>query len=183
MGCIICTDTIIFGCGNVLLGDDGFGPAVIEALHDSCLLPDHVQALDAGTGIREYLIDYALSSIGRPQSILVLDAVDCTDYSPGELVHLDPASIPARKIHDFSLHQFPTVNLLQELNEETGIDVSILAAQVEKLPDQVAPGLSPAMQDAVDRAFAQIIERFEGDLRQGSHLLSRNLEAGESAPQ
>ncbi len=149
--------TIIFGCGNTLLGDDGFGPAVIEALCDSDRLPEHVKAIDAGTGIREYLLDYVLSSIGRPQSILVLDAVDVKGCLPGTLRPLDPASISARKIHDFSLHQFPTVNLLQELNQETGIDVCILAAQIGEIQDHVAPGLSPAMRDAVARACEQIL--------------------------
>ena len=173
--------TVIFGCGNILLGDDGFGPAVIEALHDSDLLPEHVEAVDVGTGIREYLIDYVLSSIGRPQAIVVLDAVDVKGWPPGKLIKIDPVSIPARKIHDFSLHQFPTVNLLQELNQETGIDVCILAAQIEAIPDHVAPGLSPAMQEAVAGACETIIELTQ--LTPNFRVVSRDQQARELTAQ
>ena len=30
---MVAAQTVVFGCGNILLGDDGFGPAVIEALY------------------------------------------------------------------------------------------------------------------------------------------------------
>ena len=66
-----------------------------------------------------------------------------------EVERVENAGIPAKKIHDFSLHQFPTVNLLQELEENTGIEVLILAAQIEFIPTEIAPGLSPAMSKAV----------------------------------
>ena len=35
---------LIFGCGNILWGDDGFGPAVIECLNEKYHLPDDVLA-------------------------------------------------------------------------------------------------------------------------------------------
>ncbi len=149
--------TIIFGCGNTLLGDDGFGPAVIEALHKQDILPESAQAIDAGTGIREQLIDYLLLPTGRPHAIIILDAVDFQDSHPGQLMEIDPSSIPASKTHDFSLHQFPTVNLLQELKEETGIDVRILAAQIKTIPDHIAPGLSQVMEESVEQACAKIM--------------------------
>ena len=37
---------LIFGCGNTLWGDDGFGPAVIEHLHRHC----QVKIIVAQTG-------------------------------------------------------------------------------------------------------------------------------------
>jgi coenzyme F420 hydrogenase subunit delta len=140
---------MIFGCGNLIMGDDGFGPAVIEQLQAEYILPESVQAIDAGTCVREYLFDYLLTDEGRPEKIIVLDAVDFTDRQPGEVFEILPSQIPAKKIHDFSLHQFPTVNLLQELAENTGIKVQILAAQIKFIPEEIAPGLSPVMTKAV----------------------------------
>jgi coenzyme F420 hydrogenase subunit delta len=142
-------NTMIFGCGNLIMGDDGFGPAVIEELQRSYDLPAHITAVDAGTCVREYLFDYLLSEEGRPEMIFVLDAVDFTDRQPGEVFEIVPSEIPAKKIHDFSLHQFPTVNLLQELADNTGIRVHIIAAQIEFIPDEIAPGLSLPMTQAV----------------------------------
>ncbi len=154
--------TVIFGCGNTLLGDDGYGPAVIARLEAKHVLAPEVKTVDAGTGIREYLFDYLLAPDIRPEKIIILDAVDFPDRNPGELFAIDPAEVPAAKIHDFSLHQFPTVNLLHELQRETGMNISILAAQVESIPDQVAPGLSIPMQKAVETACRKISELTTG---------------------
>lgn len=150
--------TMIFGCGNALMGDDGFGPAVIEHLNSTALLPESVQAIDAGTGIREFLFDYLLLPDERPDAIIVVDAVDMAGYAPGEIFRIDPAEIPAKKIHDFSLHQFPTVNLLQELEIHAGVRVIVLAVQVEMIPDQIAPGMSAKVAAAVKQAGEEIVQ-------------------------
>ncbi len=138
------------------MGDDGYGPAVVDTLNSTYLLPSNVEAVDVGTCVREYLFDYLLSEEGRPEQIIILDAVDFENKKPGEVFEIRPDQIPAKKIHDFSLHQFPTVNLLKELEENTGIQVLILAAQVEHIPDEIAPGLSVSMSKAVTEACEKI---------------------------
>ena len=150
--------TMIFGCGNVIMGDDGYGPTVVDELNAHYDLPDNVQAVDVGTCVREYLFDYLLAEELRPDRIIILDAVDFPDREPGEVFEILPDGIPAKKIHDFSLHQFPTVNLLQELEQNTGVKILILAAQVEYIPEEIAPGLSPAMSDAVTKACEKIAQ-------------------------
>ncbi|MBV5317753.1 MAG: hydrogenase maturation protease [Desulfobulbaceae bacterium] len=147
---------VIFGCGNVLLGDDGFGPAVIDAL-ESAGLPETVRAIDAGTGIREYLLDYLMLPTSRPELLIVVDAGYEQGAPPGQVRECDPAAIATKKIHDFSLHQFPTVNLLKELQAETGISVVLLIAQTASVPDLIAPGLSAAMDAAVTEACQRIL--------------------------
>lgn len=42
-------DIRILGLGNVLMGDDGFGPFVVEAITAAYELPAHVSAVDLGT--------------------------------------------------------------------------------------------------------------------------------------
>ena len=152
------SSTVIFGCGNILLGDDGFGPAVVDKLNGDAVLPESVEAIDAMTGVREYLFDYLLSEEGRPNHIIILDAVEFEGKAPGEVFCIESSSIPAQKIHDFSLHQFPTVNLLQELETHTSIRVTILAAQAEQIPAEIEPGLSTSMQSAVTKACEQILD-------------------------
>lgn len=150
--------TVIFGCGNLIMGDDGFGPTVVQRLNDEYELPESAAAIDAMTGIREYLFDYLLSEEGRPDRIIILDAVDFEERQPGEVFMIDSAEIPAKKIHDFSLHQFPTVNLLQELQMHTGIKVTIIAAQAEYIPAEIEPGLSASMTAAVSEACEMIVQ-------------------------
>lgn len=154
--------TAIFGCGNVIMGDDGFGSAVIEALESRYSLPQWVVTTDAGTGLREYLFDYLLLAEGRPNRLIIIDAVDVDNRVPGEVFFIEPGSIPDNKIHDFSLHQFPTVNLLHELEQYTGIEVKILAGQVEYIPDEISPGLSCSMSKAVPIACDTIVQLLSG---------------------
>ena len=42
-------DLLVLGLGNVLLGDDGVGPAAVARLHDHHVIPDGVLCLDGGT--------------------------------------------------------------------------------------------------------------------------------------
>lgn len=162
--------TMIFGCGNLIMGDDGYGPAVIENLLVGYDLPEGVEAVDAGTCVREYLFDYLLTEDGRPQTIIIVDAVDFSSRQPGEVFEILPAEIPAKKIHDFSLHQFPTVNLLQELADHTGIKVLIIAAQIEFIPEEIAPGLSPVMTRAVTKTCEKLSQILSFRAKRGDLL-------------
>ncbi|MCL2340156.1 MAG: hydrogenase maturation protease [Proteobacteria bacterium] len=147
----------IFGCGNPLLGDDGFGPAVVGQLA-SAGLPPTVRLIDAGTAIREYLLDYLLEPALRPALVVIVDAEPGEGAGIGRVRRRVPAELPARKIHDFSLHQFPTVNLLRELEAATGIEVVLLLAGIDGPAALCAEGLSPPVRAAVDEACAQIVE-------------------------
>lgn len=146
----------VFGCGNVLFGDDGFGPAVIDRLR-RIAWPATVRLVDAGTAIREYLLDYLLLPALRPRLLVVVDAWAGEGSEPGQVRQCTPRELPLGKTHDFSLHQFPTVNLLAELEAETGIEVVLLVAGTATPPERIEPGLSPAMQAAVGDACARVV--------------------------
>jgi coenzyme F420 hydrogenase subunit delta len=147
---------LIFGCGNILFGDDGFGPAVIKHLQH-CQLPPEVGILDVGTGIRDILFNLALNE-KRPRQLIIVDAVDKPGKQPGEVFEISVEEIPANKTADFSLHQFPSGNILKELQDYTNMDVRLLVAQVDFLPEEVSPGLSPAMEAAITTVCERIIK-------------------------
>ncbi|MFH1035235.1 MAG: hydrogenase maturation protease [Pseudomonadota bacterium] len=149
---------LVFGCGNTLFGDDGFGPAVIEQLEARHQLPPQAVAIDVGTSIREFLFDLLISP-HKPRQILILDAADQPGREPGELFELAIDEISPQKINDFSLHQFPSVNLLQELQTLGGVEVRVLAVKVGHIPDHVAPGLTPQVAAALPRACAWVLSQ------------------------
>jgi coenzyme F420 hydrogenase subunit delta len=153
---------LIFGCGNILWGDDGFGPAVIQRLKEHYSLPADVLAMDVGTSIRDILFDLVLSE-KKPQKIFIIDAVEYPDRKPGEVFEIPVEGIPDKKASDFSLHQFPTVNMLHELKEHSRIDIKIIVAQVEAIPDEVKPGLSPVMTSAIDTACRRLMAALPGE--------------------
>ncbi len=146
---------LVLGCGNVLFGDDGFGCAVAERLLQDDALPDSVCVMDAGTSVRKVLFTLCLSP-ARPERVLVVDAIDA-GRPAGELFEIDPAEIPAAKRDDFSLHLLPTSNLLRELAEGCGVTVRVLACQTGPLPDDVRPGLSAPVRDALPRAAEWVV--------------------------
>jgi coenzyme F420 hydrogenase subunit delta len=147
---------LVFGCGNILYGDDGFGPAVIQRLNEHYQVPDDVLALDVGTSVRDILFDLVLSD-KKPKKIFIIDAVEYPDRQPGEVFEIPVEGIPDKKTSDFSLHQFPTVNMLQELKEHSPIDIKIIVAQIEFIPEEVTPGLTPAMASAVETTCQRIL--------------------------
>jgi coenzyme F420 hydrogenase subunit delta len=110
-----------------------------------------VGAFDVGTSIGDLLFDLLLWP-RRPSHIYIVDAVSDPSRSPGELFEMDIQELPAAKSVDFSLHQFPSVNMLQELRDSAGIQVRILAVQAGRIPDAVQPGLTPEARAAVPGA-------------------------------
>jgi coenzyme F420 hydrogenase subunit delta len=70
-------------------------------------------------------------------------------------------NLPANKISDFSLHLFPSTNLLKELKEKMLIDVIILACQVERIPNAVSPGLSNGVKQALPEASKKALKLAE----------------------
>ncbi len=150
--------TLILGCGNTLFGDDGFGSAVIDYLEKHCRVPEDVTILDVGTGVREILFTITLAE-GKPERIIVIDALDC-QRKPGEIFTVSVDNLPEKKIDDFSLHQLPTSNLLKELRDLCNVEVVLLAAQPECIPEMVKPGLSEKLQEAVPRVGQYIINNY-----------------------
>jgi coenzyme F420 hydrogenase subunit delta len=152
---------LIFGCGNTLMGDDGFGPAVIERLQAHFSLPATVWVEDVGTSIRDILFDLLLAST-KPQMILIIDAAKQDGRSPGELFELPVDQIALEKVNDFSVHHFPSLNLLKELAETSGVEVRVLTVQVKCLPEAIQAGLSPEVAAAIPLACDWAVARIGG---------------------
>ena len=149
-------DVVVLGCGNILFGDDGFGPNVAEYLQNCVQLPENVSVINAGTSVRGILFDLILSP-QRPKKIIVIDAVD-TKRKPGEVFNLNVDEFPLNKIDDFTLHEMPTSNLLKELKEFCNVDVIIIAAQVKQMPEAVSPGLSDVLMESVAVAAEEVLK-------------------------
>jgi coenzyme F420 hydrogenase subunit delta len=149
-------DILVFGCGNILYSDDGFGPRVAEELINNYSLPENVGVFNVGTSIRNILFDIALSE-KKPEKIIIIDAIDA-GMSPGEIFELPIDEIPEKKIDDFSMHQLPTSNLLKELKDLCKIDVIVIACQIESISGEVSTTLSKKLIDAIPDACHRISE-------------------------
>ena len=101
------TRLLILGLGNVLLGDDGVGPAVIARLRDSYVAAAGSLLLDGGTlglSLLPYLED--------AQAVILVDAV-AADAPAGTLVRLEGADVGPAVATRLSPHQVGVADLLQ----------------------------------------------------------------------
>lgn len=92
---------LIGGMGNVLLGDDGFGPYVIQLLESRYSFSEGVQIVDLGTPALDLthrisgldvviLVDCIASDEHKPGTVLVYDKADLFSMVPTQ--RLDPHS-------------------------------------------------------------------------------------------
>lgn len=147
---------LVLGCGNILLGDDGIGPAVIEYLQKNYKIPEDVCLIDARTSVREILFMISLSEI-KPKKIVLVDSID-VGRKAGEVLEIDIDSIPLNKLDNFSMHQAPTSNLLKELKEFCRIEIKILAVQVKEFPEEVRMGISEEVLSCIPEISQKIME-------------------------
>jgi coenzyme F420 hydrogenase subunit delta len=141
---------IILGCGNILFGDDGFGPKVIDYLETHYRLPETVSAQDMGTSIQEFLFDLVISP-AKPKRIFIIDAISLPNRRAGELFEIEPDQFPEGKISGRPAHQFPSVGKLQALGALNEVEIRIMVVQTRELPEMVRPGLSSEVEEAIPR--------------------------------
>lgn len=149
---------LILGVGNILFGDDGFGPAVVEALQKDYAIPEDIYVMDVGTGVRKLLFTLVLGDT-YPNEIVIIDAVDWGDQI-GNVKVISADQLPAKKIDDFSLHQIPTSNMLRELQDQCQIKVNVVVCDVGELQQRIEPGLTYLTGQAVGTASKKIATRF-----------------------
>ncbi len=150
---------LVLGCGNILFGDDGFGPEFIDYVLSKHKFPEDTFLINAGISVREILFNISLSE-KKPEKIIIIDAIDIGE-KPGEVFEIDIDEIPKIKIDDFSMHQLPTSNLLKELKENCKVDVRVLSIQVENIPDAVNPGLSETLKASIDKMYQELLKILE----------------------
>ncbi len=146
---------LILGCGNILFGDDGFGSAVARYIQEKLNVPSHVCVLDAGTGAGKILLTVAISEL-KPEKIIIIDAADF-GRKPGEVFEVSIDDLAVMK-PIFSLHHLPFKYLLKEICSSGNVEVKIIACQVEKVPEEVNPGLSEIVKEAIPKAARAALE-------------------------
>jgi len=160
---------LVAGVGNVLLGDDGFGIAVVQHLTRRGDLPPTVTVVEVGIGgislVQELLDGYDV--------LLIVDAVD-RGGTPGTIYLLEP-EVPDLAKWPFEQRQ----DFLADMHMTTPARALILARALGVLPpttyllgcqpttcDDLVIGLS----EPVERAVAPSAERLMSEIHRLSHL-------------
>jgi len=148
---------LVAGIGNVFLGDDGFGPAVIERMGTA--LGDDVEVADFG--IRGMDLAFALTS-GIDAAILV-DAT-ARGGAPGTLYTIEP--IVGGGTPEIQTHAMDPARVLAFAasigNPPAYVRVvGVEPARLASDDDDIAVGLSAEVDGAIDSAIAIVRELVE----------------------
>ena len=142
---------LILGIGNILMGDEGVGVRVIEAL-EAHALPEAVMTLDGGTG--SFLL---LEPMQSAEKVILIDAMAADGSATGTIHRLRPRfskDYPRTLMaHDIGLKDL--LDAFYLLGDEP--DVTLFVVSIPPLQD-LRTELSPAIKRVVPELSNMILE-------------------------
>ena len=140
---------LVAGVGNVLRGDDGFGPAVTELLGH---LPERAVVVETGTGGIALLQELMVGCDG----LVLIDACD-RGAAPGTVFVLEPEVGEGVHTPDVHLANPDRVLSMAKTMGYLPDRVRIIGCQPQEM-DELCQGLSPVVQRALPYAVQKIEE-------------------------
>jgi hydrogenase maturation protease len=140
---------LVAGVGNLLRGDDGFGPAMTKLLGH---LPVGVEVIETGIGGIALLQELMAGCDG----LILIDAVD-RGAAPGTVFVLEPEVPEGEHVPDVHLANPDRVLTMAKTMGVLPDRVRIIGCQPMEV-DEVVMGLSPPVQAALATAVTRIEE-------------------------
>jgi hydrogenase maturation protease len=140
---------LVAGVGNLLRGDDGFGPAVAERLTG---LPDGAEVIETGIGGIALLQELMAGCSG----LILIDAVE-RGAAPGTLFFIEPEIEEAVHVPDVHLANPARVLSMAKTIGVLPERVVIIGCQPADT-EELCQGLSPPVQRALAIAVNKIEE-------------------------
>lgn len=135
-------ENLIVGCGNILFGDDGFGPKVIQYMKennvevkgDTCLI-------DGGTSAPHYIFSLVEQ---KWKNIIIIDIASMNEKSGTiNILNLDQIKEEERYM---DVHGMTATYPLHDLDN---INIKIVACQPEHVPEDMSLELSKTLTDKI----------------------------------
>ena len=149
-------DTLIIGCGNVLRGDDGAGPALVQRMLRR-ELPPRLRCVDAGTrGM------HVVSLMKGIRQVVVVDACR-TGNEPGTLLEVPAEQIERVSADDgVNLHAFRWNHAIAfaRWSLTDSYPRHVTAFLIEGRRYDVGMELSPDVDAAVDRLVDHLLSMY-----------------------
>ena len=150
------TRVLIAGVGNVLLGDDGIGPYLVNLLHARYAFGPDVEIEDFGTPA----LDFIDNIVGR-EALIVIDSVDngaapgtVTLYRKEDLVR----NVPTVRMDP---HSPALVESILAADLFGGSPPSVVLVGVTGASYAAGCELSPAVKNGVDDAIAVVLRELD----------------------
>jgi len=144
-------EIVITGCGNPLFADDGFGPAVVEAMAE-LELPDNIKVIDAGLGGPHFV--FTLIDPERTKKLIIIDIADF-GAKPGELALFRVEDLPAGSYRD--AHSWDLAEPLQRLKDR--VDITVIGCQPKRVTaPEFELGLTEEVSNAIPRTVRKVLD-------------------------
>ncbi len=142
---------LILGVGNILLGDEGIGIRVVEALENRFQFPEEVQILDGGTAGIE-LLRY----IEGRDLLILIDAMRA-GLAPGTVFKVEGEDVAKRFMTKISPHQIGLSDLLAAgiLSDMVPQHITLYGIEPECLATGVL--LSPVVEASVEKIITAVL--------------------------
>lgn len=155
---------VVFCVGNMLMMDDGVGPAVFEELSTSYSLPPEIDLFDVGC-----MSLNMVEMVDEADYLVTVDAVDGTEEPVGTIFEFAPEDMARHtgamaSLHDLKLIDlFDAAGLLGYEAEGKCFGMQVL----NRSPETVTVGLSKPVFDALPR----LVDAVLADLTLRGHVI------------
>jgi hydrogenase maturation protease len=147
---------LIYGAGNLILSDEGFGVHFVRHLEKHYEVPENVEIYDGGTlGI---MVSFKFEEADR---VILVDVVD-TAGEPGDIFRYDREEIMLKRIpvkmspHQIGLQEMLLISEMRDVpkNELTFFGI---------IPASLDPGdtLSPPLQQGLEKVASLVVDELK----------------------
>ncbi|WP_031174100.1 hydrogenase maturation protease [Streptomyces durhamensis] len=149
---------VVIGVGNLLRGDDGIGPATVEALRGR--VPDDTE-LVVSDGEPARMLDLWRGA----DAVVLVEALRTSPARPGELHTLTPAEAAGHALGTASTHAFGLGECLALAEALDQLPPKLVVHAVEVADVALGAGLSPAVRSALpeltERVAATVSQAYD----------------------
>jgi len=150
--------TLIFGAGNLLLADEGFGVHCIKYLEENYTFPDNVELYDGGTlGIM------VTHKFEEAEQIYILDVIE-GEGTPGELRRFEKDDIMLNRIpvklspHQIGIQETLLMSEIRGFCPEKVILLGVLPVSLDA-SDQLSEVVKGRLDDVASIIMAELAEQ------------------------
>jgi hydrogenase 3 maturation protease len=141
------TNTLIMGMGQILKGDDGIGPLIVEKLTGKI----SADIIEAGTVPENYIQPIVKKA---PQNLLIIDAMDF-EADPGTIRLFLPQQISSAA---FSTHTLSPRLFINLIKKQLNVDVYLIGIQPANL--EFGQSLSKSVTGALEKLVEILVKIF-----------------------
>lgn len=145
-------ENLIVGCGNILYGDDGFGPEVVNYIKENNIkFRGDTCVIDGATSAPHYIFTLPQE---KWKNIIIVDIASLNEKA-GTIKILDLNQVHEEERY-MDVHGLSATYPLHSLEDK--INIKIIAIQPENVPNEMEIGLTKTLTEKIPQTIDTIKE-------------------------